>query len=244
MSYYERIRAMPRTKPVTTSLRVIGYCRVSTTQQEEDGISLAAQQAKIAQYTELYGLELVETIVESASAKTLERPGLQEALTMLRSGKADGIIVCKLDRMTRSVRDLGTLIAEYFEKHQLMSIEEKIDTSSASGRLILNVLISVSQWEREVIGERTRAAMTFKRSIQQRTSYEAPYGYTIADDGKTLLPHTTEQALIQAVRDAREDGLSYRQVVARLHAQGHRTRKGTTITLTQLQRIMEYNNIA
>src|SRR5690606_6196856 len=91
--------------------RTVAYLRVSTDKQADKGVSLDAQGAKVAAYAELYDLDVVEVIVDAGvSAKTLDRPGLGKALAMLRSGKADALLVCKLDRLTRSVRDLGELV--------------------------------------------------------------------------------------------------------------------------------------
>src|SRR5216684_2636542 len=85
----------------------------------------------------------------------LDRPGLQRALAMLKAGEGEALLGVKLDRLTRSVVDLGTLVERYFVpgKAALLSVGEQIDTRSAAGRLVLNVLASVSQWEREAIGE-------------------------------------------------------------------------------------------
>ena len=95
--------------------RVVGYVRVSSEQQTDHGVSLQAQEEKIRQYCSLYDLTLVDIITDAGvSAKTLQREGLQQALSMLTSGQADGIVVVKLDRLTRNVADLGTLITEYF----------------------------------------------------------------------------------------------------------------------------------
>jgi hypothetical protein len=206
---------------------------VSTDKQADHGVSLEAQRAKLAAYAALYDLELVEVIVDAgASAKTLERPGLQRALAMLRKGKAAALLVAKLDRLTRSVEDLGELIRIVFApgKADLLSVGEQIDTRTAAGRLVLNVLGSVAQWERETIGE--------------RTSLYAPYGYRLADDGKTLVADAAEQALLAAIREARQRGLSQRAVVADLTRQGFTTRKGTELGLRQVQRIMEQAQIA
>lgn len=140
--------------------RAVAYVRVSTEKQADAGQSLEAQQAKLAAYASLYELELVEVVVDAGvSAKTLNRPGLQRALAMLESGAADALVVVKLDRLTRSVRDLGELVEGVFAEKgaALLSVSEQIDTRSAAGRLVLNVLASVSQWEREAIGERTAA---------------------------------------------------------------------------------------
>ena len=136
--------------------RTIAYLRVSTEKQADKGVSLDAQRAKVAAYAELYDLMLVETIVDAGeSAKSLDRPGLQRALAMLKEGHAEALLVVKLDRLTRSVVDLGTLVDRYFApgKAALLSVGEQIDTRSAAGRLVLNVLASVSQLEREAIGE-------------------------------------------------------------------------------------------
>src|ERR1700722_6247794 len=95
--------------------RTIAYLRVSTDKQADRGVSLDAQRAKVEAYASLYDLELVEVIVDAgASAKTLDRPGLSKALGMLKTGQADALLVVKLDRLTRSVRDLCELVERYF----------------------------------------------------------------------------------------------------------------------------------
>ncbi|MBI3722714.1 recombinase family protein [bacterium] len=173
-------RAKRATKTAEGATRVIGYVRVSTDKQADEGVSLAAQRSKLEAYASLYGLELVEVVVDAGvSAKTLDRPGLGRALDRLARGEADGLLVAKLDRLTRSVRDLGTLIAEHFETAALLSVAENIDTRSAAGRLVLNVLASVAQWEREAIGERTSAAMAHMAEEGRFTGGEAPYGYAL-----------------------------------------------------------------
>src|SRR5262245_24102303 len=130
--------------------RLVGYVRVSTEKQVGEGVSLAAQRNRIVAYTQAFIGVTVVAIEEDAgiSAKTLNRPGLQRAFRMLHEGQADGILVTKLDRLTRSVRDLGELVEWYFAgKWVLVSIGDSIDTRSAAGRLVLNVLGSVGQWE-------------------------------------------------------------------------------------------------
>src|SRR2546428_6743368 len=184
---------MARTsKTMTESTRAIGYIRVSTDKQAEHGVSLEAQQAKLTQYAALYDIELVDIIVDAGvSAKTLERPGLQRALGMLRKGQANALLVAKLDRLTRKVKDLGALVDEYFSSDDitLLSVADNIDTRTAAGRLVLNVLGSVAQWERETIGERTAEVLAHKREQGQPTSLHAPYGFRIAVDRKTLGSH-------------------------------------------------------
>ncbi len=93
--------------------RVVGYARVSTEDQAREGVSLAAQRAKLEAYATALDLELVAVREDAGvSAKTLDRPGLRAALEDLRAGRADALLVPKLDRLTRSVRDLGTTPAQ------------------------------------------------------------------------------------------------------------------------------------
>src|SRR5216684_1876071 len=95
--------------------RTIVYCRVSTDKQADRGVSLDAQQAKAKTYADLYDLNIVEVVIDAGvSAKTLDRPGLERALGLLKSGKAEALLVVKLDRLTRSVSDLGRLVEGYF----------------------------------------------------------------------------------------------------------------------------------
>jgi site-specific DNA recombinase len=207
--------------------RAIGYIRVSTGKQAEQGLSLDAQRQKLDAYAALYDLELIAVEVDAESAKTLQRPGLQRALKALKSGQADALVVVKLDRLTRSVTDLGTLIAGYFNKYSLMSVSEQIDTRSAAGRMVLNILASVSQWEREAIGERTQAAMQYKQAQHEYTGGEAPYGWQVSADGVHLEPQGDEQAIIRHARELQAAGLSLRKIGARLQAQGLLPRKAS-----------------
>jgi DNA invertase Pin-like site-specific DNA recombinase len=207
--------------------RTIAYLRVSTDKQADRGVSLDAQRAKVHAYAELYDLELCEVIVDAGeSAKSLDRPGLKRALGMLKAGDAEALLVVKLDRLTRSVVDLGTLVERYFApgKAALLSVGEQIDTRSAAGRLVLNVLASVSQWEREAIGERTATAMQYKAAQGEYTGGPVPYGYRLADDGLHLEELPAEQGVIAEARRLRAAGLSLRAVARELDSQGLRSR--------------------
>lgn len=219
-------------------VRAVAYIRVSTDKQAEEGVSLDAQQAKVRGYAALYNLDLTAVIVTSESAKSLDRPDLTRALDMLKTGKADALLVVKLDRLTRSVRDLGTLIESHFQRSALLSVSESIDTRSAGGRLVLNVLASVSQWEREAIGERTSEAMQYKASVNEFTGGEPPYGYRVAADGVHLDEHEGEQAVIRHARELRGAGLSLRAVAAELERAGFLSRKGHAFAAPQIMRMV------
>jgi len=142
-------------------MTAIGYVRVSTDREAEQGVWLEAQEAKIRAMATVQGAELLEVIVDGGeSAKSLNRPGLQRLLGLVNAGKIESVIVAKLDRLTRSVKDLCRLL-ELFEKRKvaLISVAESLDTGSAAGRLMITIMGAVSQWEREAIGERTRDAL-------------------------------------------------------------------------------------
>jgi site-specific DNA recombinase len=221
--------------------RTVAYLRVSTEKQADNGVSLEAQRAKVSAYASLYDLELVDTIVDAGvSAKTLQRPGLVRALEMLRRGAADALLVAKLDRLTRSVRDLGELVERYFgaEKAALLSVGEQVDTRTAAGRLVLNVLGSVSQWERETIGERTAAAMHHKAAKGEYIGGAVPYGYRVDEKGVALEPVQAEQFIVAEVRRLRTVGLSLRAIARELDARGHRARGGGRFAAVQVQRML------
>ncbi len=219
--------------------RCVAYLRVSTDKQADHGVSLEAQRAKVEAYASLYDLDLVAVEVDAgASAKTLDRPAMRRALDMLRTGEAEALLVAKLDRLTRSVRDLDTLIHEHFQGGTaLLSVAEQIDTRSAAGRLVLNVLASVSQWEREVIGERTSEALRHKQSRGEYIGGGVPYGFQRTASG-TLEEDSAEQEVLTAAREARASGLSLRAVARELSARGFLTRKGRKWNPNQIRRMV------
>lgn len=217
--------------------RAVAYLRVSTDKQADHGVSIDAQRAKIAAYATLYDLDVVAEVVDAESAKTLAREGLQAALTMIATAKADALVIVKLDRLTRSVRDLGELVDTYFQRAALLSVSEQIDTRTSAGRLVLNVLASVAQWEREAIGERTSAAMAYKRSRGERVG-AISYGYQLADDGVHLVEHAAEQEVMRAARELRARGLSLRAVADALAERGMVARNGRKFLPTQINRLM------
>lgn len=217
----------------------VAYIRVSTDKQAEGGFSLEAQRAKIDAYAALYDLELVDVVVDAGvSAATLERPGLARALDMLKKKKAAALLVVKLDRLTRSVADLGELVETYFGEKgaALLSVSEQIDTRTAGGRLVLNVLASVSQWEREKIGERTSEVMRFKQSRGEYIGGRVPYGFDLVDG--VQVRNEAEQAVIAVARELRAAGLSLRAVGAELARRGWYTRKCSAWDVSQIKNMV------
>ncbi len=205
----------------------IGYVRVSTRDQADNGSSLAAQRAKIEAYAVMHDLQLVEVITDAGlSAKSLDRPGMTRLLGLIRRRAVSVVVVAKLDRITRSVRDLGELV-DLFKRSgvEFASVGDHIDTSTAAGRLVLNVMGSVTQWEREAIGERTSEALQALRAQGRRISRHAPYGFRSDGNGRWVVDDA-EQHAIGLIFRLRATGLSLRQIAAELEREGFRSRTG------------------
>lgn len=218
-----------------SNTKAIAYIRVSTDKQQDKGHSLLAQQEKITAYASLYDLDIVDYVIETGSAKNLNREGLQGALAQIKSGKADALIVVKLDRLTRSVADLGYLVETYFNKAGLLSVSEQIDTRSASGRLVLNVLASVSQWEREAIGERTSAVRQSMKANGLYCGGSVPYGQMLVSG--ELVTNPNEQAIINRAKALKAEGHSLRTIATMFSNEGLKTRKDTEFSHVLVSRM-------
>ena len=209
------------------SKKLIGYIRVSTEGQAETGLGLEGQRAKIESYCQTYDLDLIDIIIDDGwSAKDLNRQGMQQVIERLEDEDVNGIVIATLDRLTRSMRDLHHLLATIFQSNELHCVSEKVDTSSAAGRLCLNLLMSVAEWERDVISERTRTALAAKKRLNNGESINgrAPYGQKWEDGA--LIPCPTEQPILETMKHLRDLGQSYQQIADRLTAMGPITRRG------------------
>jgi DNA invertase Pin-like site-specific DNA recombinase len=218
----------------------IGYARVSTDGQAEKGVSLAAQQSRIRAMATLQEAELIEVIADAGEiAKDLKRPGVERALALVNAGQVDTVIIAKLDRLTRSVRDLADLL-ELFQRRgvSVVSVAESLDTGSASGRLVLNMMVSVSQWEREAIGERTREILEHKKAQMQFTG-NCPFGFRLCADGKTVEPDPHEQRVRKTITRPRDQERSLRQIAAYLNKERRYTRSGSPWMHCYIARILK-----
>ncbi len=146
-------------------MRVLGYCRVSTCEQASEGLSLEAQADRLADYCSARGWTLAALYQDAGvSGRTLERPGLQAALESLEAGQADVLLALKLDRLTRSVVGLHELVERCDAAGaRLAAVQDALDTGSANGRMVTSILAVLAQWEREIVSERTAAALRFKK---------------------------------------------------------------------------------
>jgi DNA invertase Pin-like site-specific DNA recombinase len=150
-------------RPVGGAARMVLYTRVST---DEQGNGLDVQRAELQRAAAFKNWSIYEWICdEGQSGKDLERPGLKRALQLIADGKADGLAVSKLDRLSRSVIDFALLL-EWLEQARaaLVALDMNVDTTTASGRMLVAVLMAVAQWERETIAQRTRDGLAALRA--------------------------------------------------------------------------------
>jgi site-specific DNA recombinase len=186
------------------------------------------------------GAELFELIVDGGeSAKNQNRPGLQRLLTLVDSDKVNAVIVAKLNRLTRSVKDLRSLLA-LFEKPSvaLVSVAESLDSASAAGRLLITILAAVNQWERAAVTERTDDALRHKRSSGERVG-NIRLGFRLNPDAKHVEPDTGEQGVLTEIRHLRQSGRTMRGIAAAVNRQSLRTRCGSAWRLEHVARIIK-----
>jgi len=200
---------------------VIGYVRVSSEDQAANGVSLDAQRHRLRAYADAHGLRLVAVEAdEGISAKrTANRPGLQKALERLRKHEACGLVAVKLDRLSRTTRDVLDLVSlAEKEGWALHSIEERLDTGSPHGKFVVTVLAALAQMEREQIGARTKSAMNELRRQGRKTSSRPPFGFEHVD-GRAV-PVESEQAILKRMLALREAGLGGHRIAETLNAEG------------------------
>lgn len=206
-------------------MKAIGYIRVSTSGQVEDGVSLDAQEAKVRSWADLNNAaEVVIFRDEGISGKRSDnRPGLQSALAMV--GKGDALVVYSLSRLSRSTKDALVLSEILLKKEaDLVSLSEKIDTTSASGKMVFRLMAVLNEFERDQISDRTRFALAHKKAIGEKTGGDIPFGYYL--DGGRLVEDDNEQKAIILIRDLRSKGYRLQAICWELEKEGYLTRRG------------------
>jgi len=198
----------------------VGYCRVSTTTQAEEGVSLDAQRERIAAWCQAHGHELaaVHTDAGLSGKRADNRPALQAALTDACRQKA-ALVVYSLSRLARSVPDAYT-IAGRLDKAgaSLVLLTESVDTTTAAGRMFFGMLAVLAAFERDLTAERTASALAHKRDEGQRISGLAPFGYRF--DGGTVIADEGERVVLDRIHKLRKRGLSLRAIAAALNSEG------------------------
>lgn len=213
---------------MSVSLRSVAlYCRVSTDEQAREGVSLEEQQERLKAYCRAMGWsdQVIVFVDDGFSAKSLDRPELKRLLHAVKSGVISRIMVTKLDRMSRRLLDLLNLI-DLFQDYEVsfVSISESFDTNTPSGRLTLQVLGAVAEFERERIRERVYENMLHAASTGKWLT-QSPYGYDLVE--KVLVINEREAQIVKRVYDLYlHEGLGYYSIAKRLNEEGIPSRQG------------------
>lgn len=194
---------------------LVGYIRVSTSEQATSGLGLDAQRTSIESAVKAQGWTLSEIVVDGGeTGANLDRPGLTRALEMVAAGEVDGMVAAKLDRISRSVVDFSTLLAWFVDaRASLVVLDPAMDTSTPSGRLVANVFASVAEWEREIIAARTQESLVSRRASGRPISRPA-----VVDRGE----------LAERIQSMRTGGATMQAIADALNAEGMPTLRGGT----------------
>jgi DNA invertase Pin-like site-specific DNA recombinase len=221
-----------KARNLTPQMQAVAYIRVSTQGQVEDGVSLEAQQAKITAWCEAMGYTLVQTFADEgiSGASVEKRPGLHEAVKTACACRG-ALVVYSLSRLARNTRETLEL-GEQLERAgaDLVSLSEKIDTTSAAGKMMFRFMAALAEFERDQISERTSMALQYKKTKGERVSSRVPYGKQLASDGLHLEDNPAEQAVIRVARELHAEGLSSRHIASSLAERGLYSRVGTVFT--------------
>lgn len=230
---------------------VVVYTRVSTDEQAASGLSLDVQRARCLDYARALGLEVAGTFEDAGrSGRSLQRPGVQAAITAAVEHRA-ALLVYALDRLTRSVRDLGALLDEVERgRFELVSVTDNLNTSTAAGRLVVHVLGAVAQWQREAGNERVRDALAHARESGarlgalplglKRGSERDAHGRLVVEvdeRGAALRARVVELATSYRSGPGWKRG-AFARVAAALNAEGVRTARGSTWRAETVRRVL------
>ena len=181
-------------------MKVVGYLRVSTADQEH---GIDAQRAAIQAEAIKRGWAVEWILDEGRSGKDIDRPGIARALALLKAGEAEALVVSKLDRLSRSLPDFARLLEiPAKEGWAIAALDLNLDTSTPTGKLVASIMAAVAQWERETIGLRTKEALAAAK----------------AKGVKVGRPNSQDPSVVRRVRRYRSAGLTYRAIAARLNA--------------------------
>jgi len=204
----------------------IGYIRRSIEDKHNKSVSIELQQSKIQDYCKLHDLYLKKIIVDSGkSGKDLNRAGIQKVIALAKTGEINAVIVYRLDRLSRRVKDILTLVEDIFSSNhiKLHSITELIDTGSPQGRFLLNILSSLAQMERETISERMKDAFAELKRQGKRIG-STPLGYL--NGGGRLRINNAEMKVVTYIKTLRAQEFSLSSIAQKLNVEGYPTKRG------------------
>ena len=224
--------------------RIAAYIRVSTDEQVDKGNSLNEQQERLSAYCKAMGWpEPIFYIDDGYSAKNLNRPAIKRLLEDVQQGKIDVVITSKLDRLCRNLLDLLQVV-ELFNNHNCnyVSASESFDTSTASGRLTLQLLGTFAEFERERISERVKDNMLSIAKNTSRAITRPCYGYDIVD-GQYVI-NEAEARFVRMMFDLAEQGHGHRMIAKILNDHGATTKLGKPWDQVSVKRVLKNPKIA
>jgi site-specific DNA recombinase len=207
---------------------IIGYVRVSSAGQVQDGESLPRQIEKIQAYCQLKSLPAPEIIAdEGLSGFKASREGFQKLISLCRSGKVQTVIVYDLSRLSRKVRDTLEFIEDTIHKYgvEFVSLQNDIDTSTPTGKAFLAISAVFNQLYRDEISFKTKEALRHKQGKSEKTGGTVPFGFTLVD-GFRLIPEQDETETVKQIHQLRAQGLTLREIAQELEQKGIKTKTG------------------
>lgn len=231
-------------------LRLVGYLRVSTDRQAESGHGIEVQERAIRSWAKARGHRLVAMTRDegqSGSNGIDTRIGLGDALELIRIGKADGLVVYRLDRLARDLVLQEQLLAELRRSSaQLFSTADgenaylADDDADPSRKLIRQILGAVSEYERSLIRMRMQAGKRRKQLLGLKANGSYAFGTQPHGQGRDrdAAPRPDEQLTIKRMRDLRQAGQSYREIASALDAEGLRPRRATSWSAATVRNIL------
>ena len=215
------------------------YIRVSTQEQAQEGYSIDAQSKMLQAWSVVKGYDECKLYIDDGySGKNLKRPAVQRLIEDCKAHRVDGVVVWKYDRISRDLRDMLTLVDDIFlaNKIQFISTSEQIDTSTAMGRLILNILGAVAQNEREVTQQRVKMVMESMAKECRHMGGKPPYGYMVVDGHLEIDPVTS--VAVRQIFDMHNGGYGYTDILAWLNGHGYKTTYGNDFTKVTVHDIL------
>ncbi|HDH4244966.1 TPA: recombinase family protein [Staphylococcus aureus] len=216
-----------------------GYIRVSTERQVE-GYSIEGQITQIEQYCQFNGYELVDIYADRGiSGKSMNRPELQRMLNDAKNGKLDCVMVYKTNRLARNTSDLLTIVEELHRQNvEFFSLSERMEVKNSTGKLMLQILASFSEFERNTILENIYTGQ-YQRALEGYYQGNLPLGYNnIPDNKKELMINQHEANIVKYIFESYAKGHGYRKIANALNHKGYVTKKGNPFSISAVTYIL------
>lgn len=237
------ISSRPDLKP---RRKAVGYCRVSTLMQAEEGYSIDVQQKNILDYCHHKNLHFLTFYTDEAmSGKNMLRPALQDMLSSLDPGTS--VICSSISRISRSVKDFQHIYELITSKGcDIILLDMDVDTTTPTGRVFLTVMSAIAQFEREQTGVRISSVIN-SLSKDGKLITKPPYGFKLIKDGhnSVLVEDESEQFIINRIREILSDDPreTFANISKILNREGLKLRKCKTIYPTVVKKIIAQNNL-